>query len=208
MSALVRTVRIILVLVTFPLVPALAQNVTLGVKLGPNGGDIAFEPAEDTRLRVGFMGGAALAFGVHPAFGVQLEVLFSQKGAKVDDPSSGTSATFGVNYLEVPLLARVSVPTGTVRPVFFLGPAVAFETSCSVSGEMDGVQVDVDCDAPLLDGGLQRKKTDVGVVAGAGFDVDVGPAIVQFEGRYNLGLTNLDDSGDPGASAKTRRFRC
>lgn len=194
-----------ILLATVPVTTAFAQGVGLGFKAGLNGANVSVDPDEDTSIRLGLIGGGVVSFGVHDAFAVQLEVLYSQKGADID--IDGVSGTFAVDYFEVPLLAKVMVPTGgNVRPVFFVGPAVAFEVSCSISGEDMGVSVDVDCDAAGFDGGLERKKTDFGIVGGAGFEVDAGPAVVTFEGRYNFGLTNLDDSGDPGVSIKSRTF--
>ncbi len=191
-------------LVLLPVASLPAQGVTAGFKGGLNGADVSFDPEVDTGLRVGFIGGGALAFGLHPSFAIQGEVLFSQKGTEVDDEVEGVSATLGVNYIEIPLLAKVMIPAGVVTPIFYAGPAVAFEASCSLSGDIDGIEVDIDCDDPLAD--VQRKKTDFGLVGGAGLEIGTGPVAFTVEGRYNLGLVNIDDTGDPGSSAKLRTF--
>jgi hypothetical protein len=206
MNKCVMRATIACLLAMVPVTTAFGQGVGLGFKVGLNGANVSLDPDEDTSIRLGLVGGGVLSFMVHDAFAIQLEALYSQKGADVDDIDGG-SGTLAVDYFEVPLLAKVMVPTGgNVRPVFFVGPAVAFEISCSISAEAMGVSVDVDCDASGLDGGLERKKTDFGILGGAGLEVDAGPVVVTFEGRYNFGLTNLDDSGDPGFSIKSRTF--
>jgi hypothetical protein len=90
-----------------------------------------------------------------------------------------------------------------VRPTFFAGPFVAFEASCNVSAEAAGVSVDVSCD----DFGVERKSTDIGIVGGAGLEVDVGSVILTFEGRYGMGLTNLADTGFDDDSIKSRNLQ-
>jgi hypothetical protein len=93
--------------------------------------------------------------------------------------------------------------TGAVAPNFFLGPAVSFEASCNIAGDDgQGTSVEVDCDDPLVDFSA-RKKTDFGLIGGVGLDIISSAILLGVEVRYNLGLTNLDDSGSDD-SAKSR----
>jgi hypothetical protein len=72
-----------------------------------------------------------------------------------------------------------------------------------VSAEAAGVSVDVSCD----DFGVERKSTDIGIVGGAGLEVDVGSVILTFEGRYGMGLTNLADTCFDDDSIKSRNLQ-
>lgn len=189
-------------------VPAAAQGTGIEIKVGPNFGDLAIEEdgaSLETGTRTAFVGGVGIAIGVGPVFAFQPELLYSQKGADFEADVDGLAeASFKVGYVEIPLLGKVTVPTaGQVRPYFFGGPAVAFEVSCSLGASAGGISVSVDCDE--IDGGLDRKKTDVGLLGGAGLSFGAGPVAVLVEGRYNVGLVNLDDSG-ADASIKTRTF--
>ena len=87
----------------------------------------------------------------------------------------------------------------------YVGPQVAFETRCQVTGEDDGVSVSFDCDSPELDDALQTKATDFGLVFGGGLEILYSRLTVQLDARYNLGLTNLNDAEDASeVSVKSR----
>jgi hypothetical protein len=185
--------------------PASAQlpGATVGLKVGLNVSDLS---GDEGGTDLGFSSrtalaiGAAVAINVNPVFAFQPEVLFSQKGAT--DSDAGVDFALEIAYIDVPLLAKFSVPTpSSIRPVFLIGPVISFEASCNVSVEGGGVSASDSCDDALIP---PRKSTDIGILGGAGLEIDVGPVILTFDGRYNLGLVNIDDSGDDDTSVKNR----
>jgi hypothetical protein len=155
------------------------------------------------------VGGAYARFGIGSIFAIQPEVLYSQKGFKLDDVIDidgqpvNADATFSLDYIEIPLLlvARLDLPL--VRPGIYAGGVVAFESTCDVDGtlSMPGqVQPLGDCDAIIPgdpESSLDRKKTDWGTVFGAYVDLKLGPVVLTLDGRYQLGLQDLND--DPAA---------
>ncbi len=190
-------------LLTVLAMPAGAQlpGATIGLKVGLNVADLAITVDDqdlDTPTRTGFAVGAAVGIVISPVFTFQPELFFSQKGSKID--VMGDEATLEVNYVEIPVLVKLNVPTpSTVSPAFYIGPVISFEASCDLSDE----GVSAGCDLVGLD---ERKKTDIGILGGAGLDVDLGQVVLTFEGRYNLGLINLlaDPSDD---TAKSRNVQ-
>jgi hypothetical protein len=185
--------------------PAYGQGVSIGAKLGASladlGGDI-----EDTDIRTGFAGGAALGIDLGMITGLQLELLYVQKGAEFSDVIDGVpvNVTAKLAYVEVPVLFNVvvPVPNSPIQPRFFGGPAISLELSCDFEAEANGESEEADCE----DVEAPTKSVDFGLVFGGGVDFAVGTGAVTVDGRYNLGLTNIldDDSGD---EVKNRSFQ-
>ena len=188
---------------------AAAQDITLGVKGGLNVSNLSVDAPEDPDFafdsQTDFLVGGFAQIGIGSKFALQPEVFYSQNGAKSqsDDPS----IKLNLNYIRVPLLlmARLSSRESPMYPILYVGPQVAFETRCQVTGEDDGVSVSFDCDSPELEDALQTKTTDFGLVFGGGLEILYSRLTVQLDARYNLGLTNLNDAEDASeVSVKSR----
>lgn len=161
-----------------------------GASLATLGGSDVDNPDTRTGLNVG----ATMTFPVAPLLGIQVGAGYVQKGATESD--GGVSVEVALDYVEVPVLLRVGVPTaGTISPHFVVGAAVAFKSKCEVTGSSGGTSVTVKCS----DGDIMLKSTDFGAVAGAGLDIGTpGPLTLTLDVAYTIGLTSIDDSTDPG----------
>jgi len=147
----------------------------------------------DPELKLGVSGGIAAQVALTEAVSIQPEVLYVMKGFSFGELEArdeagtfvGTFESFvSVDYLEIPVLVRLAVPThGSVSPYVLLGPAFAFETRERF--EMRGA-IDASGDSELFDG------FDLGIAAGAGVEFGHGRNGVMIEGRYTYGLTNLE----------------
>jgi hypothetical protein len=179
------------------LVPAAAGAVGLekGVKAGVNLSNFrgAFAELADTKTKMGFTGGAFVAFGFAPDLAIQVEGLYSMKGAKivsqrVDDAGNvrGTFDTFvKLSYLEVPVLLRGTLLRGSpVQPMYYLGPTVGF---C-----LGGRQTLDGSDAVSVELG-DLKAVDLGLALGAGVGIKVGGRRLLTELRYNTGFADVYD---------------
>jgi hypothetical protein len=193
--------------------PAQAQvAIDLGVKGGVAVAKASFDPEPtdiNLKSRTGFVGGGFATFHVGELFFVQPEVLYSQKGAKEEDTIEGTSvaAKLKLDYLEIPVLFGAEFqPEGSkIMPRVFAGPMVAFEMSCKLTGEGGGYSVDADCDS--ADVGIDTKSVDFGVVFGAGLGFALENFKIIVDGRYNLGLTNLNDTTGDNTDVKSRAWQ-
>jgi hypothetical protein len=182
--------------------PAAAQmgerTLELGIKGGPTFSTVSVEDDEGADF------GNLTAFGIGaflriPAGAVafQPELLYVGKGSKVTEADFGGNVDLKIklSYIEIPLLIQVPIGAGQgATPYIFGGASLAFETGCTFSAEGDGVSLDIDCDeGDEEDLEFQRKKFDYGAVIGAGLRLPAGSGAFLVEGRYTLGLADLND---------------
>lgn len=174
---------------------ASAQGIGLGVKAGASLATLSIEGVEDgLSNKAGFTIGGFVNVGLSPMFSIQPELLFSQKGTSMSGEVLGETVEVDQksSYIEVPVLARLSLgaPGVPVRPVVFAGPSFGF--LLSAKAESGDAEEDIK---------ENMKSLDVGGVIGAG--VELGNFTI--DGRYTLGLTNINDAeGDDEGSIKNR----
>jgi Outer membrane protein beta-barrel domain len=165
----------------------------LGVGLGAKGGIgiTTFKGSNVSNIdeRTSWLGGAFLNAQITPAFNLQPEILFSQKGA--DYTTDGLRRSLVINYFEIPVLAKFRLPVGEVFfPHILLGPNFAFRTNLKYSGFETG------SGTPVSMNESEIRKSDVGAILGAGVDIETRYSGVFFtvDGRYGFGFNNLDRS--------------
>jgi len=110
------------------------------------------------------------------------------KGAKAEREILGETLklTTKVNYLEIPVLAKLSIPTkGTVKPSLFVGPSLAIKLSSKAKWEYAGESEEEDIE--------ELKSTDFGLVFGGGVDFALGQGKLTIDARYTLGLTKVGE---------------
>lgn len=188
--------------------PAAAQDVLLGVKGGLNVSDVKVdEDGTDVPVdtKTGLVAGAFAQIGLGDVFAVRPEALYSSKGGSVSD--EGVDADISLDYIEIPVLLVARIPTsGALRPNLFAGPVISFEASCEVSGSADGITVSGDCEEIDEEDPLLTKSTDFGVAFGGGLELDTGGAVLLLDGRYTLGLSDINDIESAPESLKNRAW--
>lgn len=185
---------------------AQAQAVSVGLKGGLNsstlkGADVA-DVGQTVSARQGFGGGGFMEVRVHRYFAVQPEVLYMRKGADIAE--TGFNGHIKLDYIEIPLLAKVLIPTTTqVTPYLFAGPTLAFKSDCKFGGTEGSVSVDVKCDDPQF--GVNLKSTDFSGAFGGGFNFSAGGAVISLDARYTMGFTKIVDEATAN-DVKNRTF--
>lgn len=178
-----------LVLALAAAAPANAQ-VEFGVKGGLSFGNISNKGLlpGNLKTRTGFAAGVALGWRAR-VIGVGAEALFARRGLKSD----GTG-DLKLDYVDIPVYAKIQAPTPGVSPFGYIGPQVSFEVTCKVD--------DVNCT------GGDRSKTDYAGVIGAGVKFgNEGGVGFTVEARYIYGLKDLKLSTvSSSESFKTRSF--
>lgn len=178
---------------------------TIGFKVGPTWSKLDVDPMDEDEtndILSSLGGGGFVRFGF-AGLTLQAEVLALTKGTKAEDGSTGDDVELHLDYIEVPITAMFSLGNG---PYVFAGPAFAFETGCDVKGSFSNVEFEAPCDDQESDV-IDRKKLDIGLTGGLGFQFPVGPGSLLIEGRYTHGLTNLNDgSSSDNTKVRNRSF--
>lgn len=164
----------------------------IGLKGGPNFANLNTDEGagENYKARTGFhLGAFALIKGEKVGF--QPEILFSQQGSKFKySGSPDLKANF--SYVNIPLIVKLYTIAGINLQV---GPQIGLLTSAeaedynTTSGQITKEDIKDDL-----------KKTDFSLALGVGWDLPFGLSI---DGRYNLGLSDVNDDGGSGASANS-----
>ena len=168
----------------FALPQTAAADVQFGLKLGANMAKVTGADAQDIegtlKSKVGFTGGIFLAFHLGRVVSIQWEALYTMKGASfeyTDLEDTYTEKLYG-NYIEIPLLLKLTIPTPGIQPFVFAGPSVGFKLSekIQINGE------DIPLEEKLL------KNNDYGAIFGAG--LNLGRSFM-LDVRYSLGLQKV-----------------
>jgi hypothetical protein len=175
-----------------------AQGIKVGPRIGVNFATMAFDPEEegfDPKSRTGLQAGLVVNIGVNEMFSIQPEILFSQKGYKVEETEDGIEGKLDVatSYLEVPILAKVQFGSGGVKPFINAGPYFGYWMGGNTKLTIDGDDIfdeDFDFDDESMD---NANRMDIGLSVGAGIGFDAGPGQLTLDVRYGLGLTSLSD---------------
>ncbi len=172
-----------------------ASRARIGVMGGINLATLRGDDVEDAKNRVGLLGGLSYVRNWGGAAGLEMDVLYSAKGAKVVDGSE--EFTFKLDYLEIPVLLRYDFPsTSAIRPHLAVGPSFAFRTSCGGEGKSSGTSVSIDCDELQDSFDVKFKSFDLGATVGGGLDFAMGRNTFTVGARYTLGLVNVADADD------------
>ena len=181
-----------------------AQGNTFGLKGGVSSSKLLFGNEEDAQgtedflqSRSGAAGGVFLTFGAGRPIGFQIEALYVEKGVAGEAEFEGESieGEMAFTYVEVPVLVRLGIPVGNVRPFIFAGGAAAMELSCDVSFTFGGQTETEDCHEQE-EGDQTLRQFDLGGVLGAGVEFAMGRMTLGLDGRITRGMQSLDESGD------------
>jgi ABC-type amino acid transport substrate-binding protein len=174
--------------------PARAQWLDLGAK---GGVDLATQQITGTgsattpRPRIGLVAGV---FGTGPLVSwldVQVEALFAMRGTKVTVGSVTTSEE--IDYLDVPVLARVKKGLGSGKVYAAGGPSAAFKLRARTRTSFSGSTEEIDI-------GNQVETLDLGVSMGGG----VERGRLTIDARYTLGISNIDKDKTDGTKTTNR----
>lgn len=177
------------------------QVVSIGPKIGVNLTNLYGDVSNQT-MQLGLSAGGILTYSVVNVFGISLEALYSQKGAKFENVPFNTTQRINfnrkINYVEVPLLARYFLNKGgDFRPNVFVGPNFGFKLSAKdVNRSVVGGASQPDDDISDV-----INPVDVGITGGIGLNFLVQSAVrVLLDARYTYGFSNITESQIAGFS--------
>jgi hypothetical protein len=181
--------------------PAAAQDpMSVGVKAGLNLTNLSIDEEGEgfsPDSKAGLVIGAFFGRQIQDQFGIQIEALFSQKGAKDEGSEDGFEfkSKIKLDYIEIPVLANFQAASSDQMSFHILaGPTFGFNVNAKEISEFDGEKFEDDIE--------DVKGADVGLAFGAA----VKRRQLVVDVRYTLGLMNINDDPDDDAKVKNRAF--
>jgi hypothetical protein len=176
-----------------------AGKIAFGVKAGViNANMLTTDTDVEWTSKWGITGGAFVCFALSDMFAVQTEILYSPKGAQytLSDGTTTLNATVTAPYIDIPLLFKVYLPTGSsegVRPTAFAGPYIGFKagagkftTDVVYSGQHDTSEETL----------TNLKSTDFGFVLGGGVEFPLETMKIMIDVRWGTSLSTISTEGD------------
>lgn len=199
MTNSVKSVMILLVLVA-GFASVRAQSLSVGVRGGMNLANVAVEDEDDVELdnRSGLDIGLLLNIGISESFSIQPEIHYMQKGYRfeLEEEFFGEVITIDqdvlLNYLEVPILAKLALGNETVQLMINAGPSLGYALNGKVESEIFGEKEEEDIDFSD-DGNEDFNRLDFSMLFGLGLGFNTGPATIFVDARYLLGLRSWGD---------------
>ena len=176
----------VLLIAAFAGLAALPQPAAAGIRFGikaggnmakPTGAD-ARNPLATLQSRVGFMGGIFLSVDLSRVLSIQSEVLYTMKGATYIANDDTYTDKLYADYIEVPMLLKLRIPTPVVQPFIFGGPTVGFKLQEKLMSNGEEV--------PLTE--ALFKNNDYGAILGAGLNLGRN---LMLDVRYSLGMQKV-----------------
>lgn len=194
LSRRTRLLAAALTMLVFAHADAAAQQLQFGARAGVNLANVAIDgddssPSFDTRT--GLVAGAFVTWQAVSWLQVQPEVLYTAKGASLE--LDGIDARLVLEYVEVPLLARVTRRVSGAPVYVVAGPALAWRLGAKSRTVFSGATEEID----LAD---DVESFDLGIVAGGG--VEVGRFVI--DARYTFGVRDIDADRTDAVSIRNR----
>lgn len=164
-----------------------AQTIKIGAKGGINTSNIL--NIDNSQMRFGFRAGGMVGFDLIPKVSVQPEILYSLQGTGFDFDSDDFSYRWNLNYLLVPVLAKINI---TENLNVQIGPSFNFLLNAKSSGNLDSGFDFLDeliGDFANRDINDSFSNVDVAAILGVGYEINE----FTIDLRYNLSLTNIND---------------
>jgi hypothetical protein len=161
------------------------------------------------------LGGSAALLSVGPVILVA-EAYYRQKGARNvaefnQQVFEEGAAEIGLDYLEIPVLLRVNLPTIGDRFVPYVngGPAFAWKIDCGIRFQAETGAAEQDCDDLQGENFEETLRSyEQGVALGGGVDIAVfgGIGAINVDARMTRGLSRINETAQGGAEVRNRAF--
>lgn len=181
---------------------SMAQSISVGPRIGATFANVKFSSDEGSmefKNTTGLQLGAVVNYNINEMLSIQPELLLVQKGFKAGDSDEDGSMTLKYNYIEVPVLAKVSFGTEAFRGFATAGPTFGYLTGGKYIYEFDGEEETEDIEFEDED-----RRSEVGLSIGVGAAYKVGAGELNLDVRYGFGLTSLNDTESEGDNPKAK----
>ena len=181
---------------------AAQAGAAVGAQVGYSRADLTGANAQLVDRRQGAITGVYLHLPVTPVLSVRPELDFSLRGGSILVGLAGSDDLAEIDielaYLELPLLARLVLPRGRLRPVVFAGPSVALQIGCDFLLVIAADTSRSTCGQTRPEDLInveQVREWDFGWVAGGAVELHLPRTTLSLQGRYSTGLRSVLEGG-------------
>ena len=193
MKCFIRTFVMILAL---SLALSLGAQIRMGVVGGVNFADLETIGESEVSTRTVFGIGAVFDFSLTRNFVLRLEPMYIQKGGRLEegeDVNSDPGGWVKSSFIEIPLFLKVTYGS-RIRPYLMAGPTIGILLNSDLELDAYGLSFKGDMEEVT-------RRIDFGLGFGAGITIPIRFFSLFIEGRYTLGLSNLQRGGTFEVSA-------
>lgn len=158
------------------------KSPSFGIKGGLNLSTITGDDFDSPDMRTSFHIGAVAEFPLADMFSIQVEGLYSSQGFKTDLDVDNEDVEFQIDYINLPVLAKIYVTKGLSLDV---GPQFGFKVNEEIDTNPDSDSGDFETD--------RVENFDFGVAGGLTFQSEMG---LFASGRYIYGMTDIVEDTD------------
>jgi hypothetical protein len=177
---------------------AAQERAAVGAEVGYSRADLVGANSDLVESRQGAITGVYLHLPINSVVSVRPEVLFSLRGGRAQTLIEGGSDVAEVDielaYLELPVLARLTLPGGRFRPVVFGGPSVALQIGCDFLFTVQMRSFRLTC-GETADTTVREvsgvREWDFGWIAGAAVEMHLPRTTLALQGRYSAGFRSV-----------------
>ncbi|WP_180336325.1 porin family protein [Pontibacter ramchanderi] len=178
---------------------SMAQSVSFGPRVGATFSKISLSEGEDDEMEdeikynPGLQVGAVANFAISELVSIQPELLFMQKGFKIGDSDAYIKGKS--NYIEVPVLAKITFGSEQVKGFVTGGPTAGYLVSGKSSIKYGDNEVSES---------YEFEDEDNRMELGASFGVGLAFGALNLDVRYGLGLTSLYETESGESKSRNR----
>lgn len=138
----------------------------------------------------GLTGGIGLDIGITNRFSVEPELLLTMKGTEFTKEKDGVTNQFDVEYiyLTMPILLKKRFALSRMGLHLFVGPAPSINLTSNYEMSLEGTANPDDEYDVTIDTKDITADTDIGIVAGLGVEIPLGPGKLTIDARNIIGL--------------------
>lgn len=169
-----------------------AQQISIGFRGGVASTTAAVDPELSLAARTGMLLTAGAEFQFMESLGLQGEVQFVQRGARIALPTGigRVVGTYELDYVQFPLLLKTGLSEGNLRVFALAGPTLGLLFSAQARGSVAGIDT-------TLSATNDFKKSEWGLEFGGGTEIMLDSMIaLTADLRYTIGLTNVLNQSD------------
>lgn len=180
----------------------MAQNVSIGLRTGATYFKVRNSLIEDeAEYSLGLNVAIPVEIKFNEYLALQPELHFTQKGVLFEDQVEGEKRTldFKTNFIEIPVLFKMSYGPGKLRANAFLGTSANYAINRyvvqKIGDDRDRENIDF-----VNEGNVQDARWEFSALGGVGLSMKAGPGNIVLDARYSIGVT--DDSEFEGERPK------